>query len=94
MTHDLKTHPEHFEELWEWRKTFEIRKDDRGYAQGDKLKLREYDPVKNEFSGRLIVYRVPHLLRGPAFGLSADTVVMSLVFVGRTGSALSSGATA
>jgi hypothetical protein len=42
-THELKTTPGPFQAIWEGRKTFEIRYDDRGYQTGDKLDLREFD---------------------------------------------------
>lgn len=44
MRHDLKTWPTYFERLLDGSKTFEVRKDDRGYQAGDRLILREWDP--------------------------------------------------
>lgn len=43
--HDLKVWPEFFEALVDGRKTFEIRKNDRGFRLGDKLRLQEFVPT-------------------------------------------------
>lgn len=42
--HDLKILPPYFAAVLDGRKTFEIRKDDRGFQAGDTVTLREYDP--------------------------------------------------
>ena len=44
MHHELKILPPYFEAVIDGRKTFEIRKDDRGFQAGDTVMLREYDP--------------------------------------------------
>jgi hypothetical protein len=43
MTHKLKTWPEFFKAILAGDKTFEIRKDDRGFKVGDTLRLLEFD---------------------------------------------------
>jgi hypothetical protein len=48
-THYLKCWPEFFYALRDGSKTFEVRKDDRGFCVGETLVLALYDPVKNEF---------------------------------------------
>ena len=45
-THTLKTWPEFFEHLLFERKTFEVRKNDRGFEPGDDLVLREFSPCR------------------------------------------------
>ena len=63
-THELKTHPPHFAAVQSGAKRAEIRRDDRGFAVGDVLVLREYDPTANEHTGRFVEVRVTHVLRG------------------------------
>lgn len=50
----LKTWPEYFEAVCNDSKTFEIRRNDRPFSVGVKLVLREYDPTKDNFTGRYI----------------------------------------
>lgn len=76
--HDLKTWPEFFIALVRGEKTSEIRLDDRGYAPGDVLRLREYDPVGHVYTGRETARRVSHVLVGTQFGLAEGYVAMSL----------------
>lgn len=50
-THVLKTHPQHFAKTKAGAKPFEIRKNDRDYKIGDQIRLMEYCPDKNEYTG-------------------------------------------
>lgn len=50
-THILKCWTEQFAEVRSGRKTFEFRRDDRGFAVGDVLDLRDFDPVGMMYSG-------------------------------------------
>ena len=53
--HELKVLPPFYAALQSGEKTFEIRKDDRGFQKGDKLLLREHDPMKvREYTGQSI----------------------------------------
>lgn len=86
MEHDLKTDPQQWEDIAAGRKTFEVRKDDRGYAVGDVLSLgktrftaaemAEGRPL--EYTGQWLRVGVQHLLRGPAYGIPDGYVVMSI----------------
>ncbi|WP_326925039.1 DUF3850 domain-containing protein [Bacillus haynesii] len=42
-------------------KTFEIRKNDRGFKVGDLLELYEYIPEKDEYTGRVMVREVTYM---------------------------------
>ena len=68
--HELKTWPEYFEAVLDGRKTFELRRDDRRYAVGDALSLREWDPGTKDYTGRwldvTVTYKVSDV---PHFGL-------------------------
>jgi ASC-1-like (ASCH) protein len=43
MVHELKTLPKYFKAVREGRKTFEVRKDDRGFQVGDTLVLGKWN---------------------------------------------------
>jgi ASC-1-like (ASCH) protein len=59
--HTLKIVPEYFAAVRDGRKTFEVRRDDRGYAPGDTLILREYEPESDEYSGRELTARISYV---------------------------------
>ena len=46
MTHELKIQPKYFETILSREKTFEIRKNDRGFEVGDTVVLKEYTDKK------------------------------------------------
>ena len=76
--HELKVWIEYFNPLLSGDKTFEVRKDDRDFAVGDSLYLREYDSEKKKFTGRKIFKTVTYIMRGPAFGIAEGYCVMGL----------------
>jgi hypothetical protein len=67
MIHDLKIWPEYFEAVRSGLKTFEIRKNDRGYQVGESLHLIEYDPNTEEFTGRSVTRLITYIVEGPPF---------------------------
>jgi hypothetical protein len=46
MKHELKIWPQYYCRVADGSKTFEVRKNDRGFQPGDTVFLREYDPDK------------------------------------------------
>ena len=44
MNHELKIWPQYYARVKDGSKTFEIRKNDRGFQSGDTVELREFDP--------------------------------------------------
>lgn len=44
VEHELKTWPDLFEAVRRGEKTFDVRKNDRGFQKGDVLILRKWDP--------------------------------------------------
>ena len=74
-THNLKILPEYFEAVASGLKTFELRKDDRGFETGDHVLLREWD---GEYTGRNIESEIGFVLRGYT-GLEEGYVIFGLV---------------
>lgn len=64
-THSLKILPAYFADIYHGVKTFEIRKDDRGYNAGDTLVLSEWDQFKQAYTGRYLWCHVPYIIRDP-----------------------------
>jgi hypothetical protein len=77
--HLLKTHPEYWDAIASGDKTFELRKDDRGFKVGDQLALIRFDPVKKKMDESKILFRtVSYILRGRLFGLEEGFVIMGI----------------
>jgi len=64
VVHELKTWPVFFDAILSEEKPFEARKDDRGFEVGHDLKLREWNPETQEYTGRTIVTGITYILRG------------------------------
>lgn len=77
--HSLKILPEFFNEIITGKKTFEIRKDDRGFKVGDTLVLNEIAPISGIYTGRKTVVKITYIFRGGRFGLEEGFVIMSIV---------------
>lgn len=77
MKHELKCWPEFYRKIIRGDKTFEIRKNDRDFNEGDELWLREWHPVAEEYSGRETAVEVTYLIRG-GFGLLPNWCCMSI----------------
>lgn len=77
FVHDLKCWPEFFDNLETGRKTFELRKDDRHFAVGDGLHIREWSPVTQKYTGREVHRTITHMLRNFT-GIQPGYVILSL----------------
>lgn len=81
-THELKILPQYFEVVQSKDKCFEIQKDDRDFAVGDKLILKEYE--KNgkrggKYTGRTCERFVQYIHHGTGeFGLAEGYCVLGL----------------
>ncbi len=73
--HDLKVWPDFYKHLESGEKTFELRKDDRGFRAGHWLQLREWSK-RDGYSGREMLREVTYLAAGN--WLAPDHVCMSL----------------
>ncbi|MEK4702033.1 DUF3850 domain-containing protein [Solibacillus sp. FSL R7-0668] len=71
--HELKILPEYFEQVFAGEKTFEIRKDDRGYQTGDLLHLKEFGI--DGYTGKSVLVRVTYIT---AFKQELGYVVMAI----------------
>ena len=60
--HVVREWPEFFAELLAGRR-FEVRRDDRAYAVGDHLRIREWNPRSKTYSGRELLARVGWIAR-------------------------------
>ena len=78
MIHELKTWPEPFEAMVSGAKNYEIRKNDRPFALGDMLWLREWDPETQEYTGHSIHRRITYITHPGEWGLPVDVCVLSL----------------
>lgn len=77
MTHYLKTWPVFFKAVWDLKKTFELRKNDRNFKVGDRLQLQEYDPTTKTYSGRFSVVNVTYVLNANQVdGLDPDYCII------------------
>lgn len=80
MRHDLKIWPQYFCRVQDGSKTFEVRKNDRGFQPGDTVVLREWDPKiiehRDEWgpSGQCDYYDAPR-------GYSGRVLVFSIGYV-------------
>ena len=54
-THDLKCDTEYFQAVKYGKKPFEVRNNDRDFHVGDYINLREYDRVKQWYTGEVIL---------------------------------------
>ena len=88
QTHDLKTWPVYFDAVKRGEKTFEVRRDDRGFQKGDKLRLlrtREDKPhiVEHGYAigaglSHIIEKVITYVLTGGQFGIEPGYVVLGL----------------
>jgi hypothetical protein len=86
MNHELKTDPEVFDAVMDGKKTFEIRRNDRGFQVGDELGLRRTKHTGEEMSkgapleyeGGFWTVTVTHVLHGPIYGLEDGWCIMSI----------------
>jgi hypothetical protein len=81
--HNIKIWPEYFQAVLDGTKTFEVRKDDRGYQVGDTLVMQEwkkepFPSFNGDYTGREIRRTVTYILSGMEWGLHPTTVVMGI----------------
>ena len=67
MTQALKTDPIYFKLVVSGEKTFEVRKDDRNYKEGQDLILQEYDQLTKTYTGNEWHGKITMIMRDDAF---------------------------
>ncbi|GAB6931617.1 hypothetical protein JCM10914A_56000 [Paenibacillus sp. JCM 10914] len=77
VKHELKILPEYFQAVWNGTKTFEVRKNDRNYAVGDTLVLKEWKP-EDGYTGSGLVRRVSYMLDDSEY-VKEGFVILGLV---------------
>lgn len=80
--HQLKCWDVYYDAIERGEKTFEVRRDDRGFQKGDILILRRWDRERVGFSTPREAYtlrrKVKYILTGGQFGIEPGFVVMAL----------------
>jgi hypothetical protein len=80
MIHELKCWPEYFQPLFDGTKNFEMRKNDRNFKVGDDVLLREWSPIRKEYTGRSVERNITYIFIDVQrmVGLPLDVCVMQL----------------
>lgn len=84
MTHVLKTLPQYWDAVQRGDKTFEVRRDDRGFQKGDIVELLKIHPgtrhpdTNYDGSHKIITRRIRYILTGGQFGIEPGYVVLQL----------------
>ena len=79
QTHHLKTWPVFFEQVRLGQKSFELRRDDRGFESGDRVVLEEWDPEREQYSGRNLEFQIGALVRDARLGLQEGFCAFALL---------------
>ena len=81
--HELKTEKRYFVEIWNEKKYFEVRKNDRNFQVGDILKLIEIEHkmFKDQPTGRVIKANINYILKDDFIGLRPGYVVLSIQLI-------------
>lgn len=77
--HELKSHKFFFKYFLTDIKCYEIRKKDRDYQIGDVLILKEYDPEKNDYTGRMCTREIVYIITGQEHSIGEGLIMMTLI---------------
>ena len=77
MIHALKITPEYFADIISGRKSFEVRKFDRPFHEGDLLALNEYDAKRGGYTGNSCLVYIDYILNDEKY-CRAGYVIMSI----------------
>ena len=82
-THEFKIGLRFFDLVWDNKKAFELRKDDRGFRTGDAMILREWSK-ETGYTGRYIVSRITSII-SKDFGLRKGWVCIGFEILKKYG---------
>lgn len=71
VTHELKCWPEYFRPIADGRKSFDLRKADRDFKVGDNVRLMEWEPKDDSFTGQDCYRHIVYILAGVGPGCIA-----------------------
>ena len=77
MIHELKILPKYFADVISGRKTFEIRKFDRPFHEGDLLALNEYNAESKCYTGNSCLVYIDYILDDKEYS-KQGYIVMSI----------------
>lgn len=75
--HSLKCWVNYFDAIERGEKTFEVRRNDRGFVKGDVLILERFSPALG-YLDKSVRRTVTYILHGGQFGIEPGYVVMGL----------------
>ena len=80
MKHELKLLTEFFDDVVSGVKSFELRRNDRGFKCEDVLVLNEFCNKCEEpyYTGRHVEKTVVYILQGGNYGLESDYVILGI----------------
>lgn len=79
--HELKLYKPYFGKVFTGQKTFEVRKDDRDFKEGDILILHEYNNAVNNYTGNFLKARITYKLMGGQFGIEEGHCILSIKII-------------
>lgn len=77
QTHHLKTWLKYYAAIASGEKSFEFRKNDRGFKVGDRLVLEEYNELTGQYTGRSLKVTITYILED-FVGLEEGHVVLAI----------------
>jgi len=81
IVHELKVLPEYFNLSYNRIKRYEIRSLDRGFKIDDYIYLKEFDAIKQSYTGRNLICKITHILKNiPQYGLNEEYGIISIKF--------------
>lgn len=78
MIHVIKLSQPYFDHVWNGLKDFEVRKNDRNYQLGDRLKMVESTTITPIPGRRYILKDIKYILHGGQHGIAPGYVVIGL----------------